>query len=217
VVPRRPATDLALNATVSTVKDEISVIELSNLSDTDTVTADLQVFQEAGTAAGSNMVPIPRFGSRHIVMNQNGPSGFLASGSVGSATVSALDNEKVSALSVFYNVDSGVLQYAYSAPFLAAPTSPQVSEFNSFLGHVNEGELFNTSGANVNAMVRVVDLNNVELVPATPISLDPAASARIVLDLPADTYGTIFVEGDGIVFRNHVIRGNEYTLPFIGR
>jgi len=217
VVPRRPATDLALNATISTVKNEISVIELSNLNDVDTVVADVQAFGETGASTGSNMVPVPRLGTRHLVVNQSGTSGFLAGGSVGAATVSAMDNEKISALSVFYNVDGGVLQYAYSAPFLAAPDTPQVSEFNSFLGHGNESELYNTGGASVDAVVRVVDLNNIELFNSGTIVLPPAGSVRLPLDLPADTYGTVFIEGSNLVFRNHVIRGNEYTLPFVGR
>lgn len=108
------------------------------------------------------------------------------------------------------------LSYAYAAPTVASPGESQVSEYNSFIGHTNTIELYNTKNSVVDAEIDVLNAEGTLLINLKE-TLPPHGSKRIVLPVEANNYGTILVSGKGIVFRNYVSKQDGYVLPFVGQ
>lgn len=218
-IPRRPATERLIGGGVSTVNGEIAVVELNNVSSKTANKTDVNVFGTSGSSQGKQLVEVPKLGTRHVVVNASGASGFLAANTVGASTVDAKSGA-ISALSIFYKLNTfGRLEYAYAAPMLESPGLVQLSQFNSFIQHTNDLEVFNT-----NASARKVAVNYIDFAGKSvfQVSLDipgRGVSRLQKINLPADTYGTVTVDGDkaGIVVRNYVSRDGQYTLPFPGQ
>lgn len=216
-IPRRPGSNASVSGGVSTSGGEIAIVELNNIgvSSSDTHVA---VYRDTGNQAGNSVVSVPALGTRHIIVNQSGETGFLANDQVGMAQVAA-QGGSISALSIFYKLSSvGVLEYAYAAPLVGARGDALLSQFNSFIEHKNNLEVYNTSGAARTVAVDFYDyLGN--KIYGDNFALPGLGSKRYSnMALPADTYGTIIVQGDapGVTVRNYVARAGEYTLPFSG-
>lgn len=219
VVPHRPAATVALNGGVSTVKGELSIVELNNLVGSDNIDVGLNFFDTAGVNAGAANVPIPPQGTRHYIVNKVGDQGVFAADSVGAAQVAAL-NGSVSAVSMFYKLDAfGKLLYAYATPLLEEPGVAQVSEYNSFLGQRNEGEVFNPNDDPVSVNIRAIDYLNTQVAEVN-LDIPAKGSERFDFALPPDSYGSIIIQANGtqgVVFRNYVSRADEYAIAFRGR
>ncbi len=106
--------------------------------------------------------------------------------------------------------------YGYAAPTVAAPGSVQISEHNSFIGHGNTVELYNSTDEVVDAELNVLNFDG-SLLFDMKVTLPPHGSRRIPLQVDPDKYGTIIINGNGVVFRNYVGSKNEYVLPFPGQ
>ncbi len=216
-IPRRPGTEAAVAGGVSTVKGEISIVELNNVGSTPASTS-LNVFGESGASAGQQPVDVPPLGTRHVIVNRSGVTGFLETEQVGFSSVDATTGA-LSATSLFYKLNpQGVLEYGYSAPLVGSPGLAQLSQFNSFIQHRNDFEAFNTATA-----TRTVTVNYVDFLGANVFSqsfdLAPNAARRLTsVGVPANSYGTIntTVNDSGVIVRNYVAREGIYTLPFPG-
>jgi hypothetical protein len=108
------------------------------------------------------------------------------------------------------------LLYGYAAPTVQPIIGMQVSEFNSFIGHQNESELYNTTNQNVTATIDIINFDG-QAISSSQYNLPPNGSKRITLDVPIDTYGTLIINGDGVVFRNYVKSNGEYVMTFMGK
>ncbi|MCB0324111.1 MAG: proprotein convertase P-domain-containing protein [Bdellovibrionales bacterium] len=215
-IPRRPGSSQSVSGAVSVNPGEFAVIELNNIT-VSAASADVDVFSESGASAGSVGVQVPPLGTTHVIVNNNGTSGFLAENEIGSAKVDASVGS-LSALSIFYKLNEGVLESAYAAPLVESPGPLQLSQFNTFIGHQNRTELFNASSKQQTATIDFFDFQGVRVYTET-VTLKPSESRRLTsLLLPSDSYGTFTVQSSdtGIVVRNYVARAGEYTLPFLG-
>lgn len=215
-IPRRPGSQQVVSASVSTNDGEIAVIELNNLTDTKSLTK-VSVFAETGASAGEQTLSVDPKGTTHLIVNTAGSQGFLAANEVGAAKV-ATQSGSLSALSIFYKLKDGILQYAYAAPFVESPGAAQLSEFNTFIGHTNRTELYNSSSSSIAVTLDFFDFLGQRIYSET-LTLKPSESRRLAsLPLPVDSYGTFTVQADvsGIAVRNYVSRPGEYTLPYLG-
>ncbi len=216
-IPFRPATGQTLSAGVSTVKGEISIVELNNVGD-DTADASVSVFGSSGSFLGREQVVVPALGTRHTIINRAGNSGFLASDEVAIAQTEVA-SEAVSALSIFYKLDpNGGLVYAYAAPFVDTPGIGQLSQFNSFIRHANELELYNVGNDRLEVNVGAIDYLGNTVFTNENIVLPVNGSTRILLNVPENLYGTVVfsTNGNGLVTRNYVVQQDEYVLTFPG-
>ena len=216
-IPNRPATSSTISGGVSSRQGEISVLELNN-ANTVTARAALDFTGANGEALGAQTVDVQSFGTRHIIANQVGTTGFVASGGVGAAKVSSIFGP-LSARSFFYSLnDFGVLEYGYAAPLAESPGMRQFSQFNTFISHRNETELTNTSTSVMPVTITYLDVAGAEVF-STVIQLPAGATNRFAPMLPVDTFGSVIAEAsvDGLVMRNYVIREGAYTLTFPGR
>jgi uncharacterized repeat protein (TIGR01451 family) len=102
VVPHRPPTTKDTFGGVSTIDGEISIVELNNVTDSH-VRAFLNVFNEAGNLLGIEERIVPPLGTRHVIINKVGESGFLQDNNVGSVEIST-DGGYISATTFFYNL-----------------------------------------------------------------------------------------------------------------
>lgn len=216
-IPRRPGTGDQLGGGVSTVKDEIAVLELTNTAATAS-RAQVEVFDSSGSQSGTQTVGVPALGTVHLVMNESGNAGFVAPNE---AAVSIVDASRgaVSALSIFYKLDpAGRLEYAYAAPFVGSPGVAQLSQFNSFIQHSNELELYNLSGTSRRVTVDYVDYQG-QPVFDTIVDLPSRSVRRLSAPVPENSYGTVLVQssGSGIAARSYVSRNSRYTLSFPGQ
>ena len=215
-IPHRPGTEGVVTGGVSTVGDEISIVEVNNNS-TNRVESELTVHGVRGELLGRVGPTIPERGTRHVIVNRAGDAGFLGAGEVGSALLKPVFG-KLSTLSLYYKLDQdSSLSYAYAAPFAESPGKRQISEFNSFIKHTNSVELYNSTGEEIAATLTVLDVSGATLF-LRDYTLLPHGSERISLSLPADTYGTIVLEASapGVVMRNYLHRGGQYVMTFRG-
>ena len=217
-LPYRPGTNSTIIGGVSTVNGEISVIELNNIT-SDDVSAGIDVYNSSGSNMGTPSVFVPALGTRHVVVNRSGDSGFLTEEQAGSAVVKAQGSGFISALSIFYKLNSfGGLEYAYASPFVDSPGTAQTSQFNSFIQHQSTTEVYNIADSSVD-----VDLSFIDVAGSTVFqnnfSLPAKATQRLdSISLPANTFGTVKLQanGSGIVLRNYISRDGIYTLSFPG-
>ena len=216
VIPNRPATSVEIYGGISTMNNELSVVEFNNpLSGNSKITLD--GYHANGVLAGVNELNVPTLSTRHALINRFGGTGILDNGEVGSAAVFA-EQGMVSAISMFYQLNQfGILQYAYSAPMTGSPGLTQLSEYNSFIGNKNTAEFHNSSNSPMTVKIQANDAQN-NLVFQKEFVLPAKATIRELLTLPANTYGTLRITADaqGLVFRNYVSRPGEYVLAFPG-
>jgi hypothetical protein len=214
-IPNRPGTEESIIGGVSTINSEISVVELNN-NTRSLANTDVDVYAVSGQSLGSSDVEVPGRGTRHVIVNRVGSTGYLAENTSGAATVRALSGF-VSALSIFYKLDQfGGLQYAYAVPLVGSPGQLQISQFNSFIGHQNTPELYNSGSSSATVDINYIDVSGNNVFGKT-VNIPSRGTVRIEnVPLPANTFGTINVQSNklGIVFRNYVSRPGQYTLSF---
>ncbi len=212
-IGNRPATSNTTYGGISTVDGQLSVIELTNY-DNLSASIEVDVFDEDGTRTSTTAVTLPGNATQHFVVGGS----LLPENSIGSAAVRVLSG-KISAASVFYQLDSnGVLQLAYSSPFVGSPAKTQLNQFNSFISHVNPSEISN--GSSNTALIQLQYFNSAGTEVLTEMFLLPAmATRRATPSLPVDNLGTIVMSADqsGVVFRSFITRPDQYSMPVIGR
>ncbi|MFN8391774.1 MAG: hypothetical protein U0136_15905 [Bdellovibrionota bacterium] len=216
-LPNRPGTSAETVGGTSTANGEISIVELTNVT-ADPVSASVNVFAEQGAGQGNVAATVPPRGTRHIILNRSGASGFLIENTAATSRV-APDAGYLSAVSLFYKLDqAGRLQYAYAAPFSASPGIAQLSQYNSFIGQTNIPELFNSGGTETKVSLDFLS-NSGGVTHGTPITLKPNETKRIEASLPKDDYGTIIIQSDqpGVVARTYVRKEGQYVLPFLAQ
>ncbi|MCB0325598.1 MAG: hypothetical protein KDD69_18580, partial [Bdellovibrionales bacterium] len=216
VLPNRPPTGAAIAGGMATKNGEISIVELGNVSST-SVAAQVRAFNSNGSLAGVTVADVPALGTKHVIMNRVGETGYFANESVGSAEAT-VQNGLVSAVSLFYKLnDFGVLQYGYAAPFVSSPGGAQLTEFNSFVSHENEVEVFNSRSQTGSARLEIINLDQ-SLIGAQDIVVPAHGTVRLPLVVPKDTYGTLVLSGrDGLVMRSYVSRPGTYVLSYGGK
>ncbi len=217
-IPTRPAAQSPVMGGIATTDGEISIVELSNVSD-ETLATSFGVFNIAGQSLGTVQAAIPQRGAQHYIMNRVGQQGFLAEGEVGSATVQAPTRGLGAARSMFYKLDSlGRLEYGYSAALRGSLRGAQSTQFNTFINHINTVEMFNASVVNRNVEVQFVDFQGT-LIESRQLVLPGLGGVRFdALSLPANTLGTVRVLGNelDLAVRNYTFRKDDYVLPFAG-
>ncbi len=219
VVPFRPATNVETAGNISTINGELSVVEVNNVLP-NSVTGNIVVSSEEGAGIGNVPLDVPANGVRHTVMNRAGALGFLDNNRVGAARVQSTGNSAISAVSVFYQLnDAGILQYAYASPLVQPAGTSQVADFNTFIGHTNQAEVFNPSDTLVSVNIRAIDVSGAEVANVN-VNLDPRSSERLDFSsLPRDTFGVYIInsEPEAVVFRSYVIKEGRYVLPSVGQ
>ncbi len=214
-MPYRPPTQNKMVGGVSTMNDELSIVELNNVAES-AVSVNLNIYDPAGKKIGKQTVNVSPRATRHVIMNKVGNSGFLASSKVGSVEVSTPQGV-ISATTLFYKLNgTNVLQYGYAAPAVGSPGQAQVSEFNSFIGHVNRVEVYNSTNSQVTAELDLLNYTGAHISGQT-FTLPPHGTKEFALNVGKDTYGTLIIQGEGVVFRNYVTSPGTYILPFLGR
>lgn len=135
-----------------------------------------------------------------------------------SLIVGVMGAPTVQKLRASYSADKPAqyMLYGYAAPTIATPGSNQISEYNSFIGHRNNAEIYNTTNEVVDAQLDILKYDGTFLTDIK-VTLPPRGSRRVAIDVEPDQYGTIKINGEGIVFRNYLTSTNEYVLPFVGK
>ena len=209
VIPDRSPIDGKTFGSVTTQDTTMSVVELNNTSAEDAYVT-LDVYDAGGALKGSNGVYVPSLGTTHYIVNG------LLDEEVGHAELRT-NGAYVSASTYTYVLDgSWTLLRGFATPFTDTPGVAQLSEFNSFLNQRNVYELHNVTSETVEATVEVYDYLGV-LLNSFSGNIAPRSSLSSTLAVPSDTYGTLVIQGDGVIFRNFVTKGSEYVLPFHGK
>lgn len=214
VIPNRPATGVPTIGRLSTLSNEIAIVELIN-STPNNVNAAFRAFDAGGATIMKEGFDIPGKGSRHLIITGQA----LLAGFNGSAEVSGPPESLAGMTLVYRFAPSRDLLLAFAPAFIEPIGRVQRTEFNSFIGHENLLELANSLNKKVTANVQVLNFDR-SLLDEFEVKLNSRATERIDLGLPADTYGTIVVDSgadDGLVVRNDVSRVSEYTLSFPGQ
>ncbi len=217
-LPYRPGLRGLSSGGISTTSGELSVVELLNPQSTPS-SARVEIYNESGTRKGNQRVQVSAMGTRHLIVNRVGETGFLSPESVGVSTVK-VESGFMSALSLFYKLDStGKLLYAYAAPFMGAPDVVQISQFNSFIKHRNVPEIYNPSNTTINIDLDFLDFTG-KNVFSKKVLLSPHESHRFSdLVIPENTIGTVILQADreGALMRNYIVRTGEYVMTFPGQ
>jgi|GEM_PF-4193730 len=214
-IPNRPLTGASVTGKAASFSNErsLSVLEIINGSAAP-VSATLRRFDSTGNQVENSTIPIPAKGTLHRV--------------VASAQAGASDNasaeisgpvESLAPTTVIYAFGAeGQLLYGYAPTFSESAGTEQFTEFNSFIGHQNSLEIYNSTDASISGVVRVLSYDNKNLFSA-PFQLLSRASGRTTLALPHDTYGTIVVDAaaTGLIIRNDVVSPAQYVIPLSGR
>ena len=214
-LPRRPGISNPIMGGVSTKNGEISIVELNNIT-SELVDTDLSIYSDQGVSLSDMNVEVPALATRHIIVGGIGEESILADDMVGSALATSAPGY-ISASTFFYKLGADDrLEYAYAAPMVGPPGDAQLSEFNSFLTHSNDGEIYNFTTEELTGTLDVLNFDGGKLF-GLDFTIAPKGTIRTPLIVPQDTYGSIIIQGSspGLVFRNYVNR-EEYTLPFLG-
>lgn len=217
-LPVRPAISSAVVGGASTLKDEISVIEVVNL-DSSEAGLTVAIFRNDGTHLRSIPISIPSYGTRHFVLNSFDPNGALNAETVGSIRA-VVTSGQVSINSHFYNVSSsGNLQYAYAAPAAGAAGKDQVSQFNSYINHATELEIVNISNAPLSSDVGFYNFNGELVWLRHALSIPANGTKRITVMLPRNTYGSVIFKNSHseVAARVYTSRHFQYTIPYISQ
>ncbi len=214
VIPNRAPTGVPTSGRISTLQNEIAIVELTNAAAND-INASFQAYDASGTKVRDEAVFIPSKGTRHLIITGEA----LASGFSGSAEVSG-PSESIKATTLVYrfNPESQLL-LAFAPSFIEPISKVLRTEFNSFIGHINMLELTNTKDTVMDVAVRILNFD-ASLLDSFAVKLDPRATKQFVLTLPPDTYGTIVSDSgatSGIVLRNDMSRIEEYAVNFPGQ
>lgn len=211
-IPIRSVTGAPVTGKASARPNELSVLELVN-ANTNSLNVTLNIFDSQGGVATKQTVTVPRKGSLHKIVSNEINAQTIA----GAAGVDA-PPESLIATSLIYGLDSnGALLYIYSPPFTESAGRVQITEFNSFISHDNEFEVFNSTNAKRVATLQVLNFDQTVL-DSFPISLPPHGTMTRRLSVPPDTYGALVVTGDsGLIVRNDVMRDGQYVMPYLGR
>jgi hypothetical protein len=217
VLPNRPPSGATISGGIATKNGEISIVELGNVSSS-TASAQISIFRENGSTIGTETASVPPLGTKHLIVSRVGEIGYLEGGAVGSAEAQ-IKSGLVSAVSLFYKLDEfGVLQYGYAAPFVGSPGATQLSEFNSFISHANEIEIYNASLKEKAATLQILNVDQ-SVLETREIVVAPHGTFRDIIDVPANTYGTIGLSANnaGLTIRNYVSRPGSYVLTYRGQ
>jgi len=192
--------------------DDLTVIELNNPVET-SANVNVKIYDLSGSLRHEQNVTLTTYQTYHLILN-----GVLNSGEVGYAVVDS-GNSYLSSITSHYKKSSPeAINYGYATPFTkTAPEVVQMSEFNSFLQQANDLELANVSGNSTSVSIVILDYLGNVVQTLEYNNLLPNTSIRVPLTLPTDSYGTIIVDGEGIVVRNYVTKPLEYVLPYIGK
>ena len=213
VLPDRPPLADRVVGNVSVTDATFSVIEIINPLKFDGKVL-VEAFNSSGTQMSSLVVDVPHFGSRHLIVNDwlNSGSGYAV---VTPLSTMAKSSAFVSVSSLTYKLfDDGQLSYGYASPFTKLSNEPgQVSQFNTFLAQDNVLEFNNDTNVKQKVVVTVLDYfgNNLDELFVT---LKPHATVRQRLNVLPDTYGTLVIDGQDLLFRNFVTKQNEYVIPY---
>lgn len=211
-IPIRSVTGAPVTGKASSRQNELSVIELVN-ANTNSLDVALRIFDAQGAIAANETVTVARKGSLHKIVSNEIQAQTVA----GAARVDA-PPESLIATTLVYGLDSnGMLLYIYSPPFTESAGTVQLTEFNSFISHENEFEVFNSTNTKRVATLEVLNFDQTVL-GTFPISLPPHGTITRRLSVPPDTYGALVVTGDsGLIVRNDVMREGQYIMPYLGR
>ncbi|MCC6221152.1 MAG: hypothetical protein IT291_07935 [Deltaproteobacteria bacterium] len=202
-----------ISGDVSSKHGEISIVELNNVSTSESASVALKINDEAGISATNTSLGVPPLGTFHYIASTLVPLESLAASEVEGGS------SYISASSLFYKLNTlGGLEYAYAAPLVMSPGTDQFSEFNSFIQHVAEFEAYNSSPQTILWNIGVLDYAGAEVCSDKGNKLDPGQSKRFQLPTPPNTYGTVLVQSDrnGLITRTYVRRPDVYTLTFRG-
>ncbi len=214
-IPHRPATNAETVAIVSTEPNVISIAEVYNASSSPAFNT-FTLYGEAGVQSDSQNFGIPARGSQHFVLGAN--DDLVAAGAPSTVQTPA-DRDQISAISVYYKLDSsGMLQYGYSTPFVGTTSTTQLSEFNSFISQRNTPVVSNFTNEELKINVKGLTFDNTMFLN-TEITLAPNESTVVEAEFPENSYGTIVAESNkaGFVLSNKVLREGEYMLEFLGK
>ena len=213
-ISRREVVDSPVTAPVSTVFGELTAIEVVNVGDT-LAELEVEVFNEAGVSAGVTTLQVAPSATTFLVISKGGSSGFLPIDSIGSARVTKIRGEFAVASLRYLLGAGGALQYGYASDFSTALSSKQLIDFNSFISHVNELLLINTSDDYRVANVRFVDFSGQVVWNRESLILAPKESRRMMVSLPKDLYGSVIVEtsADDVISKMYLMREGRYVLP----
>ena len=208
MLPDRPPTVDAVVGNVSVTDATFSVIELINPMSVDSE-ASVVTYNSTGQQTGNITVPVPKLGSRHIIVNE-----WVGNGSGFSVVKPVTTPLSVSSFTYKLNDSVYRLEYGYSSPFTkVSDNAVQISQFNTFLGQENTMELHNTTNIEQSVSIDVLDYAGT-LLKTVEVLVGAKSTSRVKLDAPVDTYGTLLVNGSGIVFHNFVRNDNSYVIPY---
>lgn len=216
-LPYRPGTQALISGRVSTLDNELSVVELSNTWNAEAV-VDFRIFDAPGNVLTQQTINIAPLATKHVLVNQVAGSGYLPAQALGSVQVQAISGY-ISAAVFQYKLDQAdTLLYGYAVPLTGPGAALQVSQFNSFISHANTVELSNTTGAPITVSLDFVAYNSAHLY-GTSATVPAHGALRFEPALPADTYGTINIQAaaNGLTARAFDERRDQYLLLFAGQ
>jgi hypothetical protein len=190
-------------------QNSTTVAEVFNVMDK-TIEVTVTGFDVAGKPVLTKSSVLPPFSNFNFIANEAVEDNRLAYVLIDSGEF------YVTAVTSSYVPTTGDVNYGFSFPATRVPGATQHLEFNSFLNQVNDLELVNTSGKAQDVSIVATDYLGAQ-VESRAVTLAAGRMVRLRLSLPTNSYGTIVVDGEGILARSFVTNPGQYVLPFIGR
>lgn len=214
-VPERKRISTEVVAATSTVKNEISVLELTNIGSS-LSSIDINMRNQFGDSNGQLSLPLAQYGTSHVIANSSHLGGFYEADKLGAAHISVVAGD-VSAVSMFYRLDSnGFLKYVYSAPAIGKQATNSVSQFNSYIDNRIEVELVNLSASDHISNITLIDSFGNIVWRKLGVQIKAKGVTRLAPLLPSNKYGTVFIDSstDLIIGRVYQGRNKEYLINF---
>lgn len=218
ILPPRPAVTTPVVSGASTLKNEISVVEVVNLA-MSIATLSIDLYSGEGVLLKTLPVSVPAYGTRHFVLNSFDPNGAFPDETIGSIRA-VVSSGEVSINSMFYHVNkSGYLEYAYTAPAAGQAGANQISQFNSFINHKTELEIVNIGDAALFSDVGFFEYTGFVVWLRHGLSIPAHGTKRLTVFLPRDTYGSVLFKNSHsqVAARVYSSRAYQYTVPYFSQ
>jgi hypothetical protein len=216
-VPIRRSTDLELTNIIEYNRNPKSAViaktmlELNNNLNS-SIPGKMQLFNLLGKKLGQaswNLAPyssrVMELGTLKSVAKEKGPRSALS-----------LSSQSANSTQIFYYYNNkGRLLYAFSAPPLNSSGKRILLQLNSQLKQTNQLMLNNVSAKNVSIQLKAINFDGTQLLTKS-LTIPAKGSTTYRASLPKDKYGLFVIEadGEGIVARNIVSKGNEYAIVY---
>ena len=193
-----------------------SIIEILNTSD-EAISATVTIYDDEGNQKGDPIElaewQLPAHGAWHVITD-----GILGPDARGLATIQGSELNSLAAVTMQYSRDAkGGIDNMYGVPAIQALGTSIRGSYNTFINQESELVLLNSSNADKDVTVDIVDLNGASLLSGEVINVPTHGLTTLIVNTVADPneYGavTLKVNSNSVVAWVLRHRGQQYTVP----